>query len=72
MDIFAVLYLCSAYLLLRNGLAHIEADSLCNIYVLIADTRFRRIKGLARIIHYLPFIPWHRITHFPSCRARWT
>jgi hypothetical protein len=28
------------------------ADSLCNIYVLISDTRFRRIKGLARIHHH--------------------
>jgi len=52
MDIFAVLYLCSAYLL-PHGPADNTADLLCNIYVLISDTRFRRIKGLARIHHHL-------------------
>ena len=32
-----------------HDLADNMADSLCNIYVLISDARFRRIKGLARI-----------------------
>jgi hypothetical protein len=44
----AVPYHCSAYLLLCNSLADNMADSLCNVYVLISDTRFTRACGAQR------------------------
>jgi len=49
MDIFAVR---SAYLLLRAVLLITQSTRYVT-YVLISDTRFRRIKGLARIHHHL-------------------
>ena len=54
----AVLYLFCLFAAPQR-LSDNTADSLCNIYVLISDTRFRRIKGLARIHHHLHH-PWHR------------
>jgi hypothetical protein len=66
MDIFAALLSVFCLFAAPHGLADNTANTLCNIYVLISDTLFRRIKGLARIHHHLsitlgiahhPFIP---------------
>ena len=48
-----VLYLrvCSAYLLLCNGLFDNMADSLCNGYVLVSDTRLGQGLGAQRGEH---------------------
>jgi hypothetical protein len=43
-------YLCCLFAA-PHGLTDNTANRLCNIYVLISDTRFRCIKGLTRI-HY--------------------
>ena len=56
MDIFAVLLSVFHLFAAPHGLPDKTANSLCNIYVLISDTRFRHIKGLSRIYHH----PWHR------------
>jgi hypothetical protein len=63
-------YLCGAFCLFAvlHGLIDKVADTFCNIYVLISDTRFRRIKGLARIHHHLLSITLFSfsVSHFLS------